>query len=222
MPPERPWLVVLARDPAEAKTRLAAHLRPGERARLVQAMLEDVVEAAVAARIARVLVATESEVVRQTARRYGVDTIAVPPRGTREAAASAFASAAAAGASAVAVVASDLPALRPIDVTALFRKGTSMTIAPDRHRRGTNALALRPPDALAPLFGPDSFQAHVAAARQAGLVFDVVERAGLALDIDSAEDLQLARSTGPLGPRTTEVLSSLRDRVETRTPHSMT
>ena len=44
-----------------------------------------------------------------------------------------------------------------------------MTIVPDRHGTGTNALLLSPPDVIAPAFGPDSRARHVAIAERAGV-----------------------------------------------------
>ena len=51
----------------------------------------------------------------------------------------------------------------------------SALIVPDRHGTGTNALLLTPPDALAPSFGPDSCQRHMADADAAGVPAEVVE-----------------------------------------------
>ena len=65
------------------------------------------------------------------------------------------------------------------------RRGVA--IAPDKTGRGTNALALRPPDALRFSFGIDSFAKHRAAA--GALPFVVVDRPGLAFDLDTPEDL---------------------------------
>lgn len=211
MPPADRWLIVLARDPRGAKSRLGAILDADQRASLVNALLEDVLDAACAADVARVVVATESDEIRGAAARHGVDSIAVAARGMSDAASDALALADVAGASIAAVLPADLPALSPVDVRALFDdgNGAAVTIAPDRHRRGTNALVLRPPDALTPLFGPDSFRAHQEAARDAGLDLASVERPGLALDIDSAADLAFAMEhLGSLNRRCAEIVSA--------------
>ncbi|MDE3194365.1 MAG: hypothetical protein KGN00_11830, partial [Chloroflexota bacterium] len=112
----------------------------------------------------------------------------------------------------VALLPADLAALRADDVAALLEAAeeADVVIAPDRRARGTNALVLRPPDALEPLFGPDSFAAHREAASRAGLRVRVVERAGLALDLDEADDLRAAvAEADSLGTRTGRVLSEL-------------
>jgi 2-phospho-L-lactate/phosphoenolpyruvate guanylyltransferase len=65
----------------------------------------------------------------------------------------------------------------------------SIVIAPDGTRSGTNALMLRPADALPFSFGPGSYEAHLQAARERGLAVRVCERPHLAFDLDTAEDL---------------------------------
>ncbi len=211
LPPAESWLIVLARDPQGAKSRLGEILATDERALLATALLEDVLDAVYAAPVGRVVVATESDEIRATATRHGVEAIAVAARGMSDAARDALAAAVREGASAAAVLPADLPALRAADVSVLFSHSdeAAVTIAPDRHRRGTNALVLRPPGVLTPLFGHDSFRAHQVAAQGAGLSLRVVERPGLALDIDNADDLSFAIDhLASLGRRSAELLSA--------------
>ena len=66
---------------------------------------------------------------------------------------------------------------------------SSVVISPDRDRTGTNALLLRPPDALPFAFGIGSYEAHVRAARERDLDVRVCERSHLAFDLDTADDL---------------------------------
>jgi 2-phospho-L-lactate guanylyltransferase len=77
-------------------------------------------------------------------------------------------------------------------------------IAPDRHDKGTNALAMTPPDPDFFRFGPDSFHAHTEAAATRGMRLHVLRRPGLAHDLDTPDDyrthanapLVAARATG--------------------------
>ena len=60
------------------------------------------------------------------------------------------------GAERVLLVPGDCPALEPAEVDALLAERLAppaVTIVPDRHGTGTNALLLAPPDAIAPAFG---------------------------------------------------------------------
>ena len=68
-----------------------------------------------------------------------------------------------------------------------------MTIVPDRHGSGTNALLLTPPDVIEPSFGPDSRARHEQLAAAAGVACDVVGVETLAIDVDTAEDLEVLR-----------------------------
>jgi 2-phospho-L-lactate guanylyltransferase len=69
--------------------------------------------------------------------------------------------------------------------------------SPDGARFGTNALLLRPPDALPFLFGPDSFEAHLGAARDRDAEVRVCENRHLSFDLDTVGDLA---STGKRRP----------------------
>ena len=63
-----------------------------------------------------------------------------------------------------------------------------IVLVTDRHGSGTNALALRPPHAIAFAFGPGSRHAHRAAAEAIGARY--VEVGGpLAFDLDTPDDL---------------------------------
>ena len=91
------------------------------------------------------------------------------------------------------LVPGDCPLLDPGELDALLDHPAgerSVLIVPDRHGTGTNALLLTPPDVLAPSFGPDSRERHLAEAAAAGVPAEVVELESLALDIDTPEDLE--------------------------------
>ncbi len=89
------------------------------------------------------------------------------------------------------VIHSDLPLLAPDDVAAMLDAAGSdrVAIAPDRRGRGTNAVALGPEIAFGFAFGDGSFARH---RQNAGGVARIVERSGLALDLDVPEDLDMA------------------------------
>jgi 2-phospho-L-lactate guanylyltransferase len=87
------------------------------------------------------------------------------------------------------LVPGDTPLLEPGEVAGLIAGRRAVVVVPDRHGTGTNALVLSPPDAIEPSFGPDSFARHVAAAELAGVPHRVEEVPGLALDVDTPDDL---------------------------------
>jgi 2-phospho-L-lactate guanylyltransferase len=88
----------------------------------------------------------------------------------------------------------DLPNLRAGDIETLSRAlpsdgGPGVAIGPDRAGTGTNALALRPPGVINFRFGTGSFAAHAAEVERARVPLVAVNRAGLAFDLDTPEDL---------------------------------
>jgi 2-phospho-L-lactate guanylyltransferase len=89
----------------------------------------------------------------------------------------------------VLLVPGDTPLLEPSEVADLISGAPPVVVVPDRHGTGTNALLLSPPDAIEPSFGPDSLSRHVAAARASEQPYRVKRVAGLALDVDTPEDL---------------------------------
>jgi 2-phospho-L-lactate guanylyltransferase len=95
------------------------------------------------------------------------------------------------GATRALLVPGDCPLLSGEEVDALLDRhgGPGVVVVPDRHRTGTNALLLAPPDAIRPAFGPGSFERHLALAPGAA----VDEVPGLLLDVDTQEDLAAVR-----------------------------
>lgn len=88
----------------------------------------------------------------------------------------------------------DLPTVDAADIDAMIEACPARGVAIGRaHDEGTNALALRPPGAIVPAFGsPRSSSVHVALARAAGVPSVIVDRPGLALDLDTPDDLNEA------------------------------
>lgn len=91
----------------------------------------------------------------------------------------------------------DLPLLRAEDVVALLAAAETAgaAIAPDRHGKGTNALALLRAAPIGFAFGADSYARHLQ--RLPGAM--TVSRDGLAIDIDTADDIAVAGGALPLG-----------------------
>jgi len=66
-----------------------------------------------------------------------------------------------------------------------------VVVAPCRHETGTNALLVHPLGLIPFAFGPDSFAAHCAAARAAGVEPVIYRSEAVALDLDTPEDLEI-------------------------------
>jgi 2-phospho-L-lactate/phosphoenolpyruvate guanylyltransferase len=198
-----------------AKRRLAPALGSDSRQLLAQAMFDDVL-----ASLRRVpgldsvAVVTTDPMAGAAARGENVLVL----RDTAEAGQSAAAAigisyALAEGFERVLLVPGDTPLLDPGELAALLRAPRRVSIVPDRHRTGTNALVLAPPDAIAPSFGPASLERHMAAAAAAGVASAVEDVPSLMLDVDTDSDLSalkaaLAKRRGR-APSTREALRRL-------------
>lgn len=178
----------------EGKRRLRSALSPGERRVLAQAMFSDVLIALRrAARVDAVLVISADSAAQQIATGYGVRVLADAEHGHNVAARHGIEQAVRQGAGRVLLVPGDCPTLLPAEVDQLLERAVpepAALIVPDRHGTGTNALVLTPPDALTPSFGPGSCERHLENARQAGVHGEIVHVESLALDVDTAEDLE--------------------------------
>jgi 2-phospho-L-lactate guanylyltransferase len=176
-----------------AKQRLGAGIDEERRRALVAAMLRDVLEGIAEARmIERTIVVSGEPAAQEIARRQGADSVEDPSdEGQPEAALIGIAQAQAGGASCVVLVAGDCPLLDPRDLDRLLTAVPDpyVAIVPDRHGTGTNALLLRPPNAIRPAFGERSRERHLEAARSAGLPHGLERLQSLALDLDTPADM---------------------------------
>jgi 2-phospho-L-lactate guanylyltransferase len=125
------------------------------------------------------------------ARRQGATALAESESGLNAALNQAREWAMARGAQAVLVLPADLPLLTSGDIMAMLdlaREPRCVVIAPDARGEGTNALLLRPPDALNFAFGPQSFYEHCAQAETSQLALHIYRSPTVALDLDTPAD----------------------------------
>jgi 2-phospho-L-lactate guanylyltransferase len=174
-----------------AKQRLAPALGARSRQALARAMFADVL-----ASLRRVpgldsvVVVTADPAAASAARAQGVRVLRDTARvGQSAAALIGIRCGVAAGFERVLLVPGDTPLIDPGEVAGLLARHREVSIVPDRHGTGTNALVLAPPDAITPSFGPASRDRHVAAAEAAGLSYAVEEIPTLTLDVDTGDDL---------------------------------
>ena len=203
----------------DAKRRLETALGRGSRRALAQAMFTDVVAALRRCRQVEAIAVVTADIGAEAAAR--ADRVLAlrdtAERGQSPAAALGMEHALASGFDRVVLVASDTPLLEPSALDLLLdgaeHDDVAVTIVPDRHGTGTNALVLCPPGAIAPAFGADSCARHQAAARAAELPHRVAAVESLGHDVDTPEDLDaltaaLDRQRG-LAPATRGALRQL-------------
>lgn len=182
----------------EAKVRLGDELSGGTRRALTEAMVTDVLMAlrrTVA--VHEVLVVTSEPAAEAIGRGYGARVLYDSrEEGQSAAARIGIEYAIEQGAARVLLVPGDCPALDPAELADLLDRplaGRSVTIVPDRHGSGTNALLLAPPDVIEPSFGPGSRARHEQVAAAAGVPCSVELVPTLLLDVDTADDLAALR-----------------------------
>ena len=189
------WLIVPVKPFGEGKSRLAAVLSTDLRAEFSQRWMTHVLTvAATWGNFAGMAVVSRDARVLAVASELGALPIVEVGDDLNEAITQACKVVCAAGAEGVLMLPSDLPLLTHEDLDELYDlslEGDGVIIAPS-HDGGTNALLLRPPQAIPYAFGEGSFARHAMLAASATLPCYVYNSSTLALDIDHPEDLLLA------------------------------
>lgn len=188
------WAAVPVKEFVGAKQRLSRLLTPAQRLALAPAMLEDVLAALTAAPLAGVMVNTLEPVAQALARRYGARVVTDDARGGHTGAVMAMAAILQReGAEGMLTCPGDIPAITAAEVAAVLDvrgEAPSFTIAPAHDERGSNAILLCPPRAMALSFGDDSFLPHLDTARASGMSPRIVYAEGISLDLDKPDDVR--------------------------------
>jgi 2-phospho-L-lactate guanylyltransferase len=182
----------------EAKQRLSTALGQGARSSLAQAMCSDVLAALARTRtVDEIVVVTADPAAEQLAHGRAHVLLDTGRAGQSVAAQIGIRFAIEQGFERVLLVPGDTPLIDPAEVDALLDRtaadDVAIAIVPDRHGTGTNALALTPPGALEPAFGPGSRGRHVDLAIATDLEYRVESLPSLGHDVDTPEDLDALR-----------------------------
>ena len=188
------WCVLPVRSLAESKSRLAHILTAEERGaltgRFVQHTIATLKEVA---GIDHIMVVSRDPDVFDLVSTLGV--VILPEQGTpglNEAVSQASRAVKAMGAERLLVLPADLPFLSQQDIQALFDRSEvgTLVIASDEVGDGTNAMLVAPADGIAFAYGVGSFERHKRLAEDRGLQVVIVQRHGLAFDLDTEVDWQ--------------------------------
>jgi 2-phospho-L-lactate/phosphoenolpyruvate guanylyltransferase len=195
-PARRTSVAVPVRGLEGAKLRMGAVLDAEERRDLVERLLLATIAAALATPgVTEVIVVSPDREALAVAEAAGARPLLQLSRGLNPALQEARA---VATGERLLVLPADLPEVDAAQIAAMLAAGDaagspSVVLAPDRHRRGTNALLLDPPDAIDPAFGGDSRTGHAWLAESADIRF--AELPGvLELDLDTPDDLLFAEA----------------------------
>jgi 2-phospho-L-lactate guanylyltransferase len=206
-----------------AKQRLLDRLDRPQRAAIIKAMLADVLDAVTAvADVERVILVTGEGRAERLALRHAqrvktpIEILRDPDdTGHSEAATLGIIRAKSLGAEAVALLPGDCPLLDSAELAAALARlePGHITVVPDRHGTGTNALLMAPSDAIGPAFGEGSCERHRDRAERAGYAVAIEPLGSLGLDLDTPDDLaELGRTlvaNRALAPATAEALGRL-------------
>ena len=179
--------IVPVRSLADGKRRLAGAMDDAARAALNEEFLVHTLRLAGALAGPMLLVSPDPAVAAHPAAADAV-LVADPGLGLNAAVEAGRDAARRRGTARIVVLPSDLPTALPDDVLALAGMASPIAVAPDRHGRGTNGLALDAGLDFAFRFGSGSFAAHMAEAARLGVAAEAVDNPRLALDIDTPED----------------------------------
>ncbi|MGC8816816.1 MAG: 2-phospho-L-lactate guanylyltransferase [Candidatus Hadarchaeum sp.] len=202
------WTIIPIKHLGEAKSSLARVLDPQTRRRLVLAMLADMLKAiSEAPSIFKTAVVSPDNEVLDFARANNALGVEEPGLSLNGALKLAISRAVALGARAVLLLPGDLPLIRGVDIeniTAMATSERDVVISPSK-ANGTNALFLRPPEAMDLNFGGESFPRHLREAVRVGIKPRIYRSTTVSFDVDEPEDLLELKRLGP-GTNTYEVL----------------
>ena len=192
-------VVIGVRGGPEAKSRCDPALAPTQRARLVEAMLEDMIEVVLATPEVRQLwVVTPTRELASLSAERGARVIWQADADGLNAGFS-LALAAIAAREPLALLPGDLPLLKSSDLEAALALALAhdIVLAPAVADGGTGALVMREGVRLPPSFGPDSLARHAAIADVLGLSRAVMMTTSLGLDLDRPADFPTILALGP-------------------------
>ena len=212
-------VVIGVRGGPSSKSRCAEALAPGARARLCEAMLEDMTDAVRRTPGVRQLwVVTPTPALAALASARSAKVIV--QRGERGLNA-AFALALGAVADEapyepVALMPGDLPLLQPDDLEAALTLARThdVVLAPALADDGTGLVAMRAGVRLPLSFGPASFARHLADTEALGLSRAVVRATSLGLDLDRPSDFEAVLELAPASRTAALLRSELRQPLQ--------
>lgn len=186
------WLLAPVKPFAEAKSRLASVLTPGERALLLRGLLARTLALATESGLFTcLLVISRDPLVWEAARQAGACALPEEGEELNSALVQGRSYAEDAGVQRLLILPADLPWITVSDLQALCALGEQGDglVAGLAQDGGTNALYLRLPSDLPFCFGENSFARHLAAAAAAGLTPAIYDSPTLRFDLDTPADL---------------------------------
>jgi 2-phospho-L-lactate guanylyltransferase len=178
-----------------AKSRLTSSLTQHQRERLVLDMFHHVLRVLFASEVFdKVSVVSSDLQILENAYLWGAKPIIEAYHDHNQALHFAALSEMSEGATKLLTISADLPLLTTQEIRCFYMQSFlyDVVLAPSRDGTGTNAIMVHPPLAVPYVFGPGSLQNYIDATRQKHLNYTTYHSVGLALDIDTIDDLDEA------------------------------
>ena len=180
---------------ATAKSRLASSFTRHQRERLVLDMFHHVLCVLIDSELfEKVSVVSSDEQVLEKAYVWGAQPVIEEYQGHNQALHAAALREISEGVTTLLTISADLPLLTTQEIRCFFKQSLQheVVLAPSRDETGTNAILVHPPLAVPYVFGPGSLQSYIEAAKQKHISYSMFHSIGLALDIDTIDDLDEA------------------------------
>jgi 2-phospho-L-lactate guanylyltransferase len=178
-----------------AKSRLASSLTQHQREILVLDMFHHVLCVLLDSELfEKVSVVSSDKQVLEKAYLWGAQAVVEEYHGHNQALHAAALKEMSEGVTSLLTISADLPLLTTQEIRCFFEQSLQhdLVLAPSRDGTGTNAILIHPPLAVPYVFGPGSLQSYLEAAKQRHLSYSIYHSIGLALDIDTIDDLDEA------------------------------
>lgn len=188
------WVVIPVKPLNRAKSRLADVLAPEQRAQFAEMMLRRMLNVLQdVPQITGTLVISRDQKALSIARELGAKTVQESsPSDLNPALTRATEVVRLWGGDAVLILPADLPFITAEDVSQIAengRYGSTIVIATDEAKDGTNAMLVQPLGLIPYAYGDQSYERHVIAAKLAGAELKIYESSTTELDIDMPADL---------------------------------
>lgn len=175
-----------------AKSRLSSSFTQHQREQLVLDMLYHVLSVLLDSELfEKVSVVSSDKHVLEKAYLWGAQAVVEEYHGHNQALHAAALKEMSEGVTTLLTISADLPLLTTQEIRCFYEQSLQhdVVLAPSRDGTGTNAIMVHPPLAVPYVFGIGSLQSYVEAAKQKHLSYSRFHSVGLALDIDTIDDL---------------------------------
>ena len=208
------FALVPAKKFENSKTRLSPMLSPEDRVQLSSIMLQEMLEKlATAPSLQRIVVVSSDERARELASSNGATFLHEEKDNGVNAAVELFDSHTMSHhADASIIIPQDLPLLDPQEIATITQLAETeemcIVICPSQRYDGTNILLRKPPDAISTFFDRNSYENHIAAAKDMGVPVKLFLSKRLMMDVDTPEDARLlANDNSVKGSRALEFIN---------------